>query len=190
MKKPNVKFDVKALETKLKNINWRSLQKYTKPQAADDLNVFLEKLPQHAGQTMLVMAGVAWGLAGVVGLFTAVQMQKMTELRIELEEGQALKPIIPAIVNQAVSPDDIRQFVAKIGKIYTGLDIRASGSTISLTARSTGAFGQFREAIGHVQSGGNGWRVSVDRLCVGRECEREPLSAFLRVNTVSVKKQG
>lgn len=184
------KFDLKAVQEKLKNYDWRRLKKYTKPQAADDLNIFLEKMPQNAGQTMLIMAAVAWSAAGAVGLFTTVQMQKMTELRIALQEAQALKPSVPEIVNKPVNTADVREFVESIQKIYTGLEIKAAGATISLKAKNTNVFGQFREAVGHVQNGGKGWRVSVENLCVGRECERHPLSATLKVNTVSVKRQG
>jgi hypothetical protein len=197
MKKVNFNFDVQKIQDLLKNLqdsavsfDWRSLQKLTNPQAADDLNVFLEKLPQTAGQTMLIIAGVAWATAGAVGLFTAVQLQKMAEIRIELEEAQALQPIVPQIVDKAVSPAKVKEFVESTTKIYPGLELKASGPTIVMNARTLASFGQFREAIAHVQNGGSGWRVSIDRLCVGRECERYPLGAALKINTVSVKKAG
>ena len=197
MKKVNFNFDVQKIQDLLKNLqdsaasfDWRSLQKLTNPQAADDLNVFLEKLPQTAGQTMLIIAGVAWATAGAVGLFTAVQLQKMAEIRIELEEAQALQPIVPQIVDKAVSPAKVKEFVENTTKIYPGLELKASGPTIVMNARTLASFGQFREAIAHVQNGGSGWRVSIDRLCVGRECERYPLGAALKINTVSVKKAG
>ena len=129
MKKVNFNFDVQKIQDLLKNLqdsaasfDWRSLQKLTNPQAADDLNVFLEKLPQTAGQTMLIIAGVAWATAGAVGLFTAVQLQKMAEIRIELEEAQALQPIVPQIVDKAVSPAKVKEFVENTTKIYPGLN--------------------------------------------------------------------
>ncbi len=189
-KKPDVNFDMQALQRKIKNYDWRSLQKFTSPQAAEDLNVFLEKLPQNAGKTMLIIAGVAWGFAGAVGLFTTVQLQKITELRVALEEAEAVKPQVPQLIDEPVSAQAINDFVEKTKQIYTGLDIKASGQTIMITSKTTDAYGQFREAIGHVQNGGSGWRVSIDKLCVGRECPRDQLSAALRINTVSVKKPG
>ena len=198
MKKPKINFDVQKIQdvlkeqlNSLKSFDWHgSTKKLTNPQAADDLNAFLEKLPQNAGQTMLIIAGIAWGTAGAVGLFTAVQLQKMAEIRIELDEAQVLQPIVPQIVDRAVSPDQVKQFVEKTKEIYPGLDLKASGPTIVMNAKSLASFGQFREAIAHVQNGGAGWRVSIDRLCVGRECERYPLGAALKINTVSVKKAG
>lgn len=179
--------DFNKLQQQVKGFDWRSLKKFTNPNAADDLNHFLEKLPQNAGQTMLIIAGVAWGAAGVVGLYTSVQLQKLTELRAELQEAQALKPSVPEIVDVAVNPNDVKNFVGKMSKTYGGLEISANGPTISVTASSTSAFGQFREAIGHVQNGGSGWRVNIDRFCVGRECDKYPLSASLKINKVSVK---
>jgi len=197
MKTPKINFDMKKIQDSLKesldsakSFDWHSLKKLTNPQAADDLNVFLEKLPQNAGQTMLIIAGVVWGTAGAVGLFTAVQLQKMSEIRIELEEAQALQPIVPQIVDRAVSGDKVKEFVERTKEIYPGLELKASGPAIVMNAKSLGSFGQFREAIAHVQNGGAGWRVSIDRLCVGRECERYPHGAALKINTVSVKKAG
>lgn len=174
----------------LKSFDWRSLKKYTSPQVSEDLNAFLEKLPQHSGQTMLIIAGVAWAAAGAIGLYTTVQMQQMTEFRAKLQEAQALQPIVPAIRDVPVNAKEVAEFVDKIKLIYTALSIKASGASILVTADSTASFGQFREAIGHIQNGGSGWRVSIDRLCVGRECERVPLAAALKINKVSVNKPG
>jgi hypothetical protein len=174
----------------LKSFDWRTLKKYTSPQVSEDLNAFLEKLPQHAGQSMLMIAGVAWAAAGALGLYTTVQMQKITEFRAKLQEAQALKPVVPIIKDTSVNPKEVTEFVDKIKGIYTGLSIKANGATILITADNTGSFGQFREAIGHIQNGGSGWRVTIDRLCVGRECERVPLAASLKINKVSVESPG
>ena len=178
---------LKTLENSFKDFDWRSLKKYTSPQAADDLNAFLEKLPQNAGQTMLIIAGVTWGVAGAVGLYTTVQLQKLTEIRAAYQEAEALKPSVPKVQDVPVNPKEVEDFVKKITDTYTGLKISASGPTISLTATTLNSFGQFREAMGHVQNGGTGWNVNVQSFCVGRECERYPLSASLRINKVSVQ---
>jgi len=172
---------------KLKNYDWRKLKKYLDPKAADDLNTFLEGLPQHAGNTMLIIAGIAWGAAGAVGLYTTVQMQKMTELRAELQEAQAISPVVPQIRDVSVSSDQVQTLVDRMEGVYQGLEIRAAGSKINITGDSTAFFGQFREAVGHVQSGGSGWRVSLDHLCVGRECKQSSLKAGLKINKVSVE---
>ena len=174
----------------LKSFDWRSLKKYADPKVSEDLNAFLEKLPQHAGQSMLVIAGIAWASAGALGLYATIQMQKTTELKAKLAEAEALKPIVPVIKDVAVNPKEVAEFVDKIKTIYTGLSIKENGASILVTAENTAAFGQFREAIGHIQNGGTGWRVSIDRLCVGRECERVPLAAALKINKVSVDKPG
>ena len=183
-------FDMKAFQSKMNDFDWRSLKKYTSPQAADDLNAFLEKLPQNAGQTMLIMAGISWCAAGAAGLFTTVQLQNLTELRVELEEAEALVPMVPKIVNSSANANDVKEFVENAKELYKGLDIKAGGSAISISAKTTNAFGQFREAIGHIQSGGSGWKVEIQNLCVGRECKNSQLSASLKINTVSVKGAG
>ena len=172
----------------LKSFDWRSLQKYASPQASADLNSFLEKLPQNAGQTMLIIAGVVWAAAGASGLYATVQLQKLTEMRATFHEAQALKPEVPIIQDVPVDAGAVKVFADKINNVYSGIDITANGPSISISGSTTAAFGQFREAIGHVQNGGSGWRVSVEELCVGRECARTPLSAILKINKVSVDK--
>jgi len=175
-------FDLKSL----KSFDWRSLKKYFSPHAADDLNRFLEKMPQNAGQTILIIVAVVWGFAGVVGLYTSVQIKALTEMRAELQEGNAVKPSVPTISEVAINSSQVSKFVEQIESVYKGLEIKASGSSISISGKQTSQFGEFREAIGHVQNGGSGWRVNVDKLCVGRECDRIPLSATLKINKVSV----
>lgn len=183
-------FDFKALEKSIKSFDWRSLKKFANPQAADDLNGFLEKLPQNAGKHMLVIAGVTWAAAGAIGLYTTVQLQKLTELRAQLEEAESLKPIVPVVKDVPVNKEEVSAFVDKTAGTYTGVEIKASGSAIVVTAKTLNQFAEFREAIGHVQNGGSGWRVNVDRLCVGRECDKDPLAAALKINKVSVDKPG
>jgi len=171
-----------------KSFEWRKLQKYLNPNAAHDLNIFLERLPQTAGQTALVAAGIAWMAAGALGLFTAMQVKSMTELRAELKETQALKPAVPVLRDVPVPQQDLKSFTDSLARTYPNIDIKQQGASIQITAASTAFFGVFREAIGHVQNGGTGWRVSVERLCVGRECQGNNLGALLKINKVSVDK--
>jgi hypothetical protein len=180
--------DLGTLKKSLSSFNWRSLQKLTSPQAANDLNHFLEKLPQNAGQTMLIIAGVTWAVGGAMGLYTTVQLQQLTKLRAELQDAQSLLPAVPVIRDISVDRNSVAEFVARTKDTYKDLVINANGTSIVISADSTGKFGQFREAVGHVQNGGSGWRVSVDRLCVGRECDKQPLTAALKINKVSVDK--
>lgn len=170
----------------LKSFDWRSLKKYLQPQAANDLNSFLERLPQTAGNPVLIAGGIAWAMAGMLGLYTFIQTQQMIELRAKLKDTAALVPVVPKITDVAVSAAEVDKFAKDLAEIYRGLTIKAAGSTIQITTADTARFAEFREAIGHVQNGGSGWRVSVERLCVGRECDREKLAALLKINKVSV----
>ncbi|MCB9991950.1 MAG: hypothetical protein H6867_11390 [Rhodospirillales bacterium] len=172
----------------LKSFDWRSLQKYMNPNAANDLNDFLEKLPQTAGQTALIAAGIAWMAAGALGLYTFIQVQNMTELRAQLKETQALKPLVPALRDIPVPQAEVANFAKGLIATYPNLDIKQTGPSIQIMAKTTSSFGAFREAIGHVQNGGAGWRVSVDKMCVGRECQGNGLGVLLKINKVSVDK--
>ncbi len=169
-----------------KNFDWTALQKLANPQAADDLNAFLEKMPKIVGQQVLIAAGIAWAAAGAFGLYTTVQVQNMTTMRAELQEARAVQPPVPKIQDVPVNRNEVESFVEGAREIYRGLDIKANGSAVVITASATGSYAEFREAIGHVQNGGVGWRVNIDRLCVGRECKGAPLGATLKINKVSV----
>lgn len=172
----------------LKEFDWRSLNKYTSPKAMDDMNLFLEKLPQNTNKTLLVITAVIWSVAAAMGLYTTVKMQEISELTVKRDEAKALVPIVPKIQNKPVNANAVKQFVDELQEIYKGLDIKGNSSNIIIRAKSTASYGQFREAIGHVQNGGTGWRVSVEKLCVGRECKQYPLSAMLKINSVTVEK--
>lgn len=171
-----------------KAFDWRTLQRYLSPQASEDLNTFLESMPSNSSNTLLAVLGVTWAFAGMSGLYATMQMQQLTELRIELENAQSLQPVVPNIQNVPVSRAEVEAFVERTKDTYPDLSIKDSGSAVTIAAPSTVFFGQFREAIGHVQNGGSGWRVDIDRFCVGRECAREPLSVTLKINKVSVTK--
>lgn len=172
-----------------KSFNFKKYEKYFSAKSTDDLNRFLEKLPQHAGKNVLIAAGVIWAMAAALGLYTSIQAQELTKIRAELKETQALKPAVPTIKDIPISKAEVEKFVNEAKESYRGLDIKANGSTIVITSTRTSSFTEFREAIGHVQNGGDGWRVALEKLCVGRECDRNyKLAASLKVNKVSVEK--
>jgi len=176
------------MDLNLKSFDWHKVKKLADPKSADDLNAFLEKLPQNAGQPVLIAAAIAWAMAGALGLYTAVQVQTLTELRNEMKEAEALVPVVPNIRNVGVGKSEVETFVDKADGIYKGLKIQSNGSNVIITSGRTSNFGEFREAIGHVQNGGEGWRVTLDKLCVGRECDKQhKLAASLNVNKVSVE---
>jgi hypothetical protein len=172
---------------KLKNFDWRSLQKYASPKAADDLNAFLEKLPQNTNKSILVVAGVIWACAGLLGLFTTIKIQEFSRLSAESSEAKAVLPRVPILKDTSVDAAAVKTFVDELQKTYKGLEIAGNSSDIVIRAKSTAQFGEFREAVGHVQNGGSGWRVNVDKLCVGKECKQYPLSASLKINKVRVE---
>jgi len=136
----------------------------------------------------LIAAAIAWTAAASIGLFTAVQIQNMTELRAELKETQALKPFVPTLRDVPVRQQQVKVFADSLKSAYPNLDIKQQGPSIQISAKSTALFGAWREAVGHVQNGGTGWRVSVDRMCVGRECTGNGLAVLLKINKVSVDK--
>lgn len=167
--------------------DFRKIQRLLSPQAMEDLNRFLEKLPQTAGHTVLMAAGVAWAVAAATGLLATIQIKSLLEARHKLSEATALLPPVPKIEDIPVPKAEVDAFVKTLKDTYKVVDIKSNGSTIVISSKTTSAFPEFREAVGHVQNGGAGWRVSIDKLCVGRECQTFQLGASLKINKVSVK---
>jgi hypothetical protein len=176
------------MDLSFKKFDATALKKLMDPKSSGDLNAFLEKLPQNAGNTVLIAAGIAWAMAGALGLYASIQTKQLTELRAELKKAEALTPIVPKISDVPIPKADLDAFVAQAKETYAGLELTVSGSNIVITAPQTSYFARFREAIGHVQNGGAQWRVKLEKLCVGRECgEKDKLGVFLKVNKVSVE---
>lgn len=171
-----------------KGFDVNALKKIMDPKSSGDLNAFLEKLPQNAGQTVLIAAGIAWAMAGALGLYASIQARQLTEVRAELKEAEALTPIVPKISDVPISAAEVETFIKKVEPSYDGLRFQVSGSSIIITSGQTSNFAKFREAIGHMQNGGSGWRVTLDKMCVGRECgNNDKLAVSLKVNKVSVE---
>ena len=175
------------MDLNLKNFD-SAFKKLLDPKSSGDLNAFLEKLPQNAGNTVLIAAGIAWAMAGALGLYASIQTRQLTELRAELKKAEALTPIVPKISDVAIPKAELEKFVTQAKETYKGLNFSISGSNIVITGAQTSYFARFREAISHVQNGGAQWRDSMNKLCVGRECgNKDKLGISLKVNKVSVE---
>lgn len=172
----------------LKSFDLKALGQYFSPRALDDLNSFIEKLPQNAGQTVLIAAGVAWVFVGALGLFTTMKAQDLTNLRAQLQDAKALKPVVPILSEVPVDQATIADFAKKLSQTYKILDARPNGNTITIMAQGTSAFNLFREAVLQVQNGGLGWKISLDKLCVGRECGQNHLSISMKINKITIDK--
>ncbi len=77
----------------------RALQKLMQPSAANDFNAFLEKLPVLVGNQVLMAGGIAWAAAAALGLYTFIDTKKLIDMRAELKNTEALKPMVPKITD-------------------------------------------------------------------------------------------
>jgi hypothetical protein len=59
---------------------------------------------------------------------------------------------------------------------------------LTLQSKDTATYTEFREALGHVVNGGNGWKVGVESFCVGRECPQNALDAAIKVEKLKIDK--
>ena len=171
-----------------KPFDFRSLNKYFTSQGADDLNKFLEKVPQNAGQAALIAGGISWVAVAVLGLLLMLESQKLTELRATLASSESLKPIVPVMSMDPVSADEVKVFADKAKTLYPGLTVTSNANVLTIQSRDTSSYAQFREIMGHVLSGGAGWKVSVNSMCIGRECPQNALDASLKIEKINITK--
>lgn len=171
-----------------KTINLKSMNRFFSPRAFNDLNAIIERLPSNVGQTALLAIGIAWATAAALGLYTTIKAQDLNNLRAQLQDAQALKPIVPIINEVAVETKEVEAFVKHMAEIYKNLEIRNTANAVFINADRTGYYALFREAVAQVQNGGAGWKVSLDTLCVGRECKQKQLSIALKINKINIDK--
>lgn len=171
-----------------KKVNFAALSQYATPRAMGDLNNFIEKLPENAGKTILVAAGISWLMVAILGLFTTIQAQDLNNLRAQLQDAKALKPIVPTISEVPVPDTSIREYIKKIESVYKPLEVKPEGGGIAITGPQTAMFSIFREAATQIQNGGGGWKVAVTKMCVGRECPQKQLSIVLKINKINIDK--
>ena len=164
------------------------VNKYLSPQSMMDMNRFLEELPARAGYGVLIAGGIVWLIAGLGIVYATTLAQNVSDIRTELIKTEALKPVVPTISTQSVSSDDITKFAARINPLYRDVNISALRNTLSLTSSSGRYFGAFREAMNHAYNGGTRWRLAIDYLCVGRECQNGFLQGSFKVNTLSINR--
>lgn len=170
-----------------KNIDWRSLQRLTNPQAMKDFDAFLDSLPLNVGYNALIAAGIAWVLAGGSVLFTSMEVEKVSKLRSELLKIEALQPPIPVLKYTPVSKAAIEALALKIEATYPGIKTLAEGEgKVLVTGSDTDYFPQFLAAISTLQNGGKNWKVKVDSMCIGRDCKTAKLTASLLIDSVRV----
>jgi len=175
------KFDFSAISA--------SINKMVSPQGMGDLNRFIEQMPLRAGYGVLIAGGIVWLMAGIAVVYATTVAKDVADIRAELVKSEALKPVVAQLVKEPVSKSDIENFVAKVNPLYKEVNIESDNrSGIKITSSSGRYFGAFREAINHAYNGGQRWRLSLESLCVGRECQGGFLMGTFKVNTLKVQR--
>lgn len=166
----------------MKNLDFKNIWAWlTNPKHTQDLQSFVENLPEKVGTTTLALAGAVWLVAGLAIIYGTTQSDKIAALKTELEQTNTLTPPIPIIQNVQIDKQSVQTFTKKAASEYekTGVKISEVNGKIEIRGNTGRQYGVFREAVGHIQNGGTGWRVSVDELCVGRECQTGKARSFL-----------
>ncbi len=166
-----------------------TLQRFLSPNAYKDLDVFLEQMPMRAGNGIIIAGVVAWIAAGACVLYLSMQANNIMHLRADILKAESLKPTVPVITKVPADAAEIADFAKRLGELYPQITVRGVGNRIEIQGQATDKYGAFREAVGHTFNGGKGWRLTVEALCVGRECKANTgLNGAFSINRLRVDK--
>ncbi len=171
-----------------KKFDVNKLKRLMDPNAAKDLDKFLDNLPATVGYNALIAAGLTWLLAAGAVLFAMTEASKVAELRTELLKVESLQPPVPVIDFVPVGKSQLDGFVESVERInlYPVLTFRVAGDGKLEINSKAEEFTAMTYAIGHVQGGGKNWKVEVDSMCIGDECQGGTLQTSLKVSTIKV----
>lgn len=171
------------------SFDFDQVKRYLSPNAYKDLDVFMEKLPARAGHGLIIAGAIAWGIAGMAVLYATMQINHVMGLRADILKAEALKPTVPVIVTAPVDSEQVKVFAQRLADLYPQLTIVTRGSIIDISSPKVEAYGAFREAVGHLFNGGDGWRANVENMCMGRECGTGgvPLKGSFQINKLNVE---
>lgn len=164
------------------------INKYLSPQGMTDMNRFIEQMPLRAGYGILIAGGIAWFIGGLAVVYATTVAKDVAEIRAELVKSEALKPVVAKLVRQPVPTNQVENFVERTNPRYKNVSISSRGNKITLVSTQERYWGAFREAINHAYNGGQRWRLSLESLCVGRECESGFFNGVFNVDTLKVQR--
>lgn len=174
----------------MQKVDFRSFKKYLAPHAAEDFNAFLEKMPQNVGKSALILAGMIWFMVACLGMFCVVQMKSLTDFRMEMSKTEAIKPMIPTIKTEAIDQKVLKAIIDDFKTVYPDLNFSLGNGNLLIQSKSTSNYAEFREVMGHIVNMGAGWKITVESLCVGRECKQNALDAKLKIQKLKIDKSN
>lgn len=169
----------------LSKINLEMIKRYTSPHAIKDLDRFMDSLPVNVGYNALIAVGMSCLLAAGAVFFASSQAEKVSRLRADLIQVEALRPPVPVLEYVPVPRDVLSALTKKIEGTYKGLSFVLGGDgLVTISATDTDFYPQFLAAISYLQRGGKNWKVSINTLCAGRGCPVSKLTAGLKIDSV------
>lgn len=171
-----------------KKFDFAQLKRLADPNAAKDLDRFLDSLPTNVGYNALIAAGLTWILAAGAVLFAMTQATQVSELRAELLAVESMRPPVPQIDFVPVSKTALERFIEDVERIdlYPVLTFRVGSDGKMEISGNEQEFTAMTYAIGHIQGGGKNWHVAIEDMCIGPECQGGTLKANLKISTIKV----
>ncbi len=166
-----------------------TLKRFLSPHAYKNLDVFVEQMPLRAGQAAVIAGIASLVLACLSVTYVVMQANNIMALRADILKAEALKPTVPVINKAPVADAEVANFIKKIEELYPQINMIPVASRVEIRSSAIDKYGAFREAVGHMFNGGKGWRITVEEMCVGRECKNNtPIFGAFTVHMLRVDK--
>tara|TARA_R110002124_G_scaffold287365_1_gene474253 strand:- start:185865 stop:186434 length:570 start_codon:yes stop_codon:yes gene_type:complete len=138
--------------------------------------------------SLLTIAVVPLGVALVLAIVIVMQSATVESARIKLQAREALTPVVPVLVREPISAQEMSTFVDYASKAYPVLDYSYENGVLVIVARSTDFFPTFDRFLAHADMYHPDWRVKVEAFCAGRDCGKDaPISANLSIFKIAIE---
>lgn len=155
------------------------IKRWLSPAGYQGLDTFLETLPARVSHNILIAAGVAWAVAAALLLYANLQSTSYAELRTELLKTEAVKPLVPSIVENPVPAAEMTVKVDQMKKVFKDLAFTVNDGGIIVSVDDPKYYGAFLQSVYAIMALGEGYKVTMSELCEGGECKTKSSKPFL-----------
>lgn len=147
------------------------LQRSLSDEGVRNFNDFVENLPRRTSKNILIAAGVAWAFVGLCALYINIITASVAELRAEVLKTDALKPLVPSIVETGAPAAELTPKMDMAKKVFKELTINVSDGNINIGGEDAKLYGAFMQTAYAIMSLGEGYKVTLKELCEGSACK-------------------
>lgn len=155
------------------------MKRWLSPEGYHGLDTFLESLPARVSKNILIAAGVAWAVAGLALVYANILSSSYAELKTELLKTEAVKPLVPSIVETPVPATETAAKIDHLKKVFKDLNITATDGVVTIGVEDPKFYGAYLQSVYAIMALGEGYKITMTELCQGSECKVKSSKPFL-----------